>query len=405
MRTAVVVLGDLGRSPRMQYHALALAVNAGDVDLVGLEGAPLHTALTAEPRVRSHRLPDRAAVALEVEDGLHPGNGQILLLGGIRRFTRYDASGLLEAKRRQNPSAVRFLKAAKNLDAARIPGWLRFLGVFTRLFSKSNTQWSYEFMLTNAIKDAQTGLVNASIFDLDGFRRSMLKNLLTLKPLMASVAQSFKDVGTGTGAGGWKAEYEEKEFYEATPADTRDLYDHLRDQLMLMRLGERDLLLGEEMLARLVAGSLAHANAAIDVRVLDDEREAQQRGADAAERDRLGPGVVTLRFGAPVATQGLTYDDRDALTFVNTATLGGYPDVVRLREIPSCRSTPVIVWTVKDLSAEPGNNYFGDGIVEEAQVPGRRQAAPVGPQSSLAPKMSKPLRASSWAVSRLAGRQ
>lgn len=44
----------------MQYHALALAVNAGDVDLVGLEGAPLHTALTAEPRVRSHRLPDRA---------------------------------------------------------------------------------------------------------------------------------------------------------------------------------------------------------------------------------------------------------------------------------------------------------------------------------------------------------
>ncbi len=60
MRTAVVVLGDLGRSPRMQYHALALAVNEGEVDLVGLEGAPVHAALTAEPRLRSHRLPDRA---------------------------------------------------------------------------------------------------------------------------------------------------------------------------------------------------------------------------------------------------------------------------------------------------------------------------------------------------------
>jgi beta-1,4-mannosyltransferase len=60
MRTAVVVLGDLGRSPRMQYHALALAVNAGDVDLVGLEGAPLHAALTAEPRLHSHRLGDGA---------------------------------------------------------------------------------------------------------------------------------------------------------------------------------------------------------------------------------------------------------------------------------------------------------------------------------------------------------
>ncbi len=59
MRTAVVVLGDLGRSPRMQYHALALAVNEGDVDLVGLEGAPVHAALTAESRLHTHRLSDR----------------------------------------------------------------------------------------------------------------------------------------------------------------------------------------------------------------------------------------------------------------------------------------------------------------------------------------------------------
>ena len=43
----------------MQYHALRLAVNEDEVDLVGLEGAPLHTALTAEPRIRSHRLSDR----------------------------------------------------------------------------------------------------------------------------------------------------------------------------------------------------------------------------------------------------------------------------------------------------------------------------------------------------------
>jgi hypothetical protein len=42
----------------MQYHALALAVNASDVDLVGLEGAPLQAALTTEPRVHSHRLAD-----------------------------------------------------------------------------------------------------------------------------------------------------------------------------------------------------------------------------------------------------------------------------------------------------------------------------------------------------------
>jgi beta-1,4-mannosyltransferase len=44
----------------MQYHALAAAVNGADVDLIGLEGAPLHAALTAEPRLRSHRLSDHA---------------------------------------------------------------------------------------------------------------------------------------------------------------------------------------------------------------------------------------------------------------------------------------------------------------------------------------------------------
>jgi beta-1,4-mannosyltransferase len=43
----------------MQYHALALAVNEGDVDLVGLEGSPVHAALTAETRLKTHRLSDR----------------------------------------------------------------------------------------------------------------------------------------------------------------------------------------------------------------------------------------------------------------------------------------------------------------------------------------------------------
>ena len=43
----------------MQYHGLALAVNEIDVDLVGLEGAPVHTAVTAESRIHTHRLSDR----------------------------------------------------------------------------------------------------------------------------------------------------------------------------------------------------------------------------------------------------------------------------------------------------------------------------------------------------------
>src|SRR5918992_1496788 len=114
MRTAVVVLGDLGRSPRMQYHALALAVNEGEVDLVGLEGAPVHAALTAEPRVRSHRLSDRAFGSRASR-----GRGRFVLLSAARAATQ--AARLLATLLRlpkpdlilvQNPPAVPTLTVA-----------------------------------------------------------------------------------------------------------------------------------------------------------------------------------------------------------------------------------------------------------------------------------------------------
>ena len=38
MRVAVLVLGDVGLSPRMQYHTGSLAKEGFDVDLVGFTG-------------------------------------------------------------------------------------------------------------------------------------------------------------------------------------------------------------------------------------------------------------------------------------------------------------------------------------------------------------------------------
>lgn len=37
-RFQILVLGDVGRSPRMQYHALSIAKHGGRVDLVGYHG-------------------------------------------------------------------------------------------------------------------------------------------------------------------------------------------------------------------------------------------------------------------------------------------------------------------------------------------------------------------------------
>jgi len=36
----VLVLGDVGRSPRMQYHAMSIAKHGGRVDIIGYNGIP-----------------------------------------------------------------------------------------------------------------------------------------------------------------------------------------------------------------------------------------------------------------------------------------------------------------------------------------------------------------------------
>ena len=51
LHVAVVVLGDVGRSPRMQYHALSLARRGALVTLIGLDGTPALSALRTDPRV------------------------------------------------------------------------------------------------------------------------------------------------------------------------------------------------------------------------------------------------------------------------------------------------------------------------------------------------------------------
>ena len=52
----------------------------------------------------------------------------------------------------------------------------------------------------------------------------------------------------GFETGGRREEYEEREYYEPVSVDTPELGDHLHDQLTLLRLSERELLLGEEII-------------------------------------------------------------------------------------------------------------------------------------------------------------
>ena len=55
----IVVLGDVGRSPRMQYHALALASAGAEVDVVGYAGTELPRAFRDHEHIRRHLLRPR----------------------------------------------------------------------------------------------------------------------------------------------------------------------------------------------------------------------------------------------------------------------------------------------------------------------------------------------------------
>lgn len=56
-RVAVVVLGDIGRSPRMQYHALSLATQAQfEVDIVSNGGSEPHMAVTKNSSIHIHEM-------------------------------------------------------------------------------------------------------------------------------------------------------------------------------------------------------------------------------------------------------------------------------------------------------------------------------------------------------------
>lgn len=55
----------------------------------------------------------------------------------------------------------------------------------------------------------------------------------------------------GFETGGRREEYEQREYYEPVSVATTDLGDHLQDQLTLLRLSPRELLLGEEIIGNI----------------------------------------------------------------------------------------------------------------------------------------------------------
>src|SRR5215831_9255807 len=63
LRVSVVVMGDVGRSPRMQYHALALATSLAEVDVIGYAGSAMHPGVREQAHINWHCLRRPALLA------------------------------------------------------------------------------------------------------------------------------------------------------------------------------------------------------------------------------------------------------------------------------------------------------------------------------------------------------
>ncbi|KAK1588231.1 hypothetical protein Q3G72_021167 [Acer saccharum] len=76
-RACVVVLGDIGRSPRMQYHALSLARQMSlEVDVVAYGGSEPHAAILEHPSIHIHTMTQWLTFSRDLPKILRP----ILLL-------------------------------------------------------------------------------------------------------------------------------------------------------------------------------------------------------------------------------------------------------------------------------------------------------------------------------------
>jgi RNA polymerase sigma-54 factor len=91
----------------------------------------------------------------------------------------------------------------------------------------------------------------------------------------------------GFDAGGRRQQYEEREYYQPTPVERRDLQGFLIDQLRLLSLSAREHVLGEEIIGNVdddgsVSCPLEEVAAALN-QWLDAEREAARSDAQAIE--------------------------------------------------------------------------------------------------------------------------
>jgi len=86
----------------------------------------------------------------------------------------------------------------------------------------------------------------------------------------------------GFDAGGRREEHEEREYYEPVTVDTRDLSDHLRDQVSLLDLNGRQMYLAEEFIGNINEDGYLACGLE---KIVEGANESVAKAAEAVERD------------------------------------------------------------------------------------------------------------------------
>lgn len=97
----IVVLGDIGRSPRMQYHALSLGEQGFKVDIIGYGETEPIDKLKTQPNVYFHYLPPPPSIPIKLPNYIIKTIWQCVTLFALLLIIRRPKLLLV-----QNPPAV-----------------------------------------------------------------------------------------------------------------------------------------------------------------------------------------------------------------------------------------------------------------------------------------------------------
>ncbi|KAI5862050.1 glycosyltransferase family 33 protein [Durotheca rogersii] len=195
----VLVLGDIGRSPRMQYHALSIARHGGRVDLVGYYESEPHPDLLTNPRVKIYPLappPDllRSGSIPFVISGPMKVLWQVWTLTRVLGYQTPPARWLLV----QNPPSIPTLAIALLVSVLRNThlmvdwhnfGWTILAGTKGRNHPFVKISRAYECVLGQAAPTANITVTRAMKRQLERPPYNIKSPILTLHDRPASIFQ------------------------------------------------------------------------------------------------------------------------------------------------------------------------------------------------------------------------